>query len=74
MAIPAASPPPPTGIDDGAVLRQLLCGSSPSVPLAGDHARVVEGVDERRPRAVDVICGPTTASSNEPPASSTDSP
>ena len=55
IAIPAASPPPPTGITTVAELRQLLGELEAERPLAGDHALVLERVDERRARLLGVL-------------------
>ena len=53
-AIPAASPPPPIGIDDRLGVRRLLRELEPDRPLAGDDPLVLERVDERRAGALDV--------------------
>ena len=53
-AIPAASPPPPIGIEHGLRVGCLLGELEPDRPLARDHPFVLEGVHERRARALDV--------------------
>ena len=53
--MPAARPPPPTGIRTVAASRSLLRELEPDRSLAGDHARVLEGVHERRAGARDVL-------------------
>ena len=48
IAIPAASPPPPTGSTNVADVRQLGRELEPDRALARDHALVLERVHERR--------------------------
>ena len=47
IAIPAASPPPPTGMQHRPDVGHLLGELEPDRPLARDHALVLEGVHER---------------------------
>ena len=57
VAIPEASPPPPTGTStlerSGDLLEQL----EPDRPLPGDHRRVVERVDEGEALGLGVVAG-----------------
>ena len=53
--MPAASPPPPTGYEDGLGLCGLLGELEPDRALARDHARILECVDERRAGSLDVL-------------------
>ena len=57
-AIPAMSPPPPTGNDDRVDAGRVLEDLEPDRALAGDHERVVERVDERRARLGEVLVEP----------------
>ena len=49
MAIPPMRPPPPTGTSTASRSGHLLQQLEPDGALAGDDARVVEGVDEDQP-------------------------
>ena len=54
VAMPAARPPPPMGISTVAASPHLLGELEPDRPLARDHARVLERMDEGRIRLLDV--------------------